>query len=184
MIVGEKVRLRAIEEEDLALLQKWRNDPETYRNFFEHEPLSMAMQKRWFERYLCSANERMWIIEPVGQGQPVGTIGYAAMDRRNRRCEVGRILIYPRESRGQGFAAEAQRLVCGYLFNHCNMNKLYCEIFVDNTESVQLYKRLGFKQEGLLRNHVFRNGLYEDVIVMALMYSEFQDLVRHDHQAS
>jgi len=174
MIVGKNIRLRAIEREDLGLLQAWRNDPDVYRYFFEREPLSMAMQNRWFDRYLQSESERIWIIEPLTTPVAVGTIGYARMDRRNCRCEVGRLLVYSPEYRGKGLATEAQYLVCSYLFGHCNMHKLYCEIFADNHASIGVYKKLGFQQEGILRQHVFRDGVYEDVLVMSLLRDEFR----------
>jgi len=52
MIIGNCIRLRAIEQDDLPILTKWRNDPEVYRNFFEYEPLSLVMERKWFDEFL------------------------------------------------------------------------------------------------------------------------------------
>ena len=92
MIVGTQVRLRAIEPGDLPLLVKWRNDPAIYRFFYEHEPLSLEMQRRWFEGFLQRKDDRYWIAERVDDSTPVGTVALLNVDWRSRTVELGRLL--------------------------------------------------------------------------------------------
>jgi UDP-4-amino-4,6-dideoxy-N-acetyl-beta-L-altrosamine N-acetyltransferase len=174
VIVGKKVQLRAIEIEDLPLLVMWRNDPQTYQHFFEHEPLSLVMQERWFQSYLSRPDEKLWIIEKTDDRQPIGTIGLVRIDWRNRKAEWGRLFVYPGSERGKGYGTEALALTIRYAFDHLNLNKLYCEVYSDNERAVRLYERVGFIKEGLLRQHVYRDGAYRDALYLSLLRPEYE----------
>ena len=103
MIVGKRIQLRAIEHEDLPLMVKWRNDPEVYQYFYEHEPLSLVMQKAWFEKFLQEPDERLWVVETIETHEAIGTVGLVRIDWRNHKAEWGRLLIYPDEYRHGGY---------------------------------------------------------------------------------
>ncbi|OFW08465.1 MAG: UDP-4-amino-4,6-dideoxy-N-acetyl-beta-L-altrosamine N-acetyltransferase [Acidobacteria bacterium RIFCSPLOWO2_12_FULL_59_11] len=173
MIVGKRLQLRAIEADDLVLLIKWRNDPKVYQYFFEHEPLSLEMQRRWFETFLARGDEKLWIIEIAGEAKPIGTIGLVHIDWRNRKTEIGRILIYGEEQRGRGYGSEAEWLVLRYAFDHMNLNRICCEVYADNERGIQIHKIFGFKEEGRFREHIFRDGEYREVVYLALLRSEY-----------
>jgi RimJ/RimL family protein N-acetyltransferase len=159
MIIGPNIRLRAIEPDDLPMLAAWRNDPAVYAHFFEHEPLSLAGQRRWYDRFVQRDDEKFWIAERTGTGgasQGVGTIALVGIDWRNRRAELGRVLVYPPGQRG---------------------NRVHCEVFADNRPAVSLYENLGFRAEGTLRSHVFKDGRYRDVAVMSILRDEWASTI-------
>lgn len=173
MIVGKRIRLRAIELEDLPLMVRWRNDPEIYQHFCEQEPLSLVMQQRWFETFLQRTDEKLWIVETIEDSEPIGTVGLVHIDWRNRKAEWGRLLIYPEKYRHGGCGSEIESLILRYVFDHMNLNRLYCEVFADNEKVVTLHKRFGFKEEGRFRQHIFKNGQYRDVVYLALLREEY-----------
>jgi len=49
IIVGERVRLRAVEREDVKMFHEWVNDPEVTRGLGLYLPMSMADEENWFE---------------------------------------------------------------------------------------------------------------------------------------
>lgn len=169
MIVGSRIRLRAIEAEDLPLLAKWRNDPAVYDCFFEHEPLSLAMQRRWFEDFLRRDGERFWIAETMTESRPLGTVALLNINWRNRRVELGRVVVFPGPDRGQGYGREMCELAIAHAFDHLNVNRVYLEVFADNERATRLYRALGFVEEGRLRQHVFSGGRYRDVLLLSLL---------------
>jgi UDP-4-amino-4,6-dideoxy-N-acetyl-beta-L-altrosamine N-acetyltransferase len=173
VIVGKRVQLRAIEYEDLPLLVKWRNDPKIYRHFYEQEPLSIVMQRAWFEALLSNPDERLWMIEARETKTAIGTVGLVHIDWRNRKAEWGRFLIYPEEYRHGGYGSEVESLVLRYVFDHMNLNRLQCEVFADNEAVVALHQKFGFQQEGLFREYVFKNGRYRSVVYLALLRHEY-----------
>ena len=173
MICGDRLRLRGIDDADLPLLVHWRNEPDVYRHFFEHEPVSPAMQKRWFAHFLERTDEKYWIAETRAEPTPVGTIALIRLDWRSRKAELGRVLVYPAEHRSQGYGAEMCRLALGYAFGHLNLNRVHLDVYADNASAIALYEKLGFREEGRLRQHVFREGAYRDVLVFSLLADEF-----------
>lgn len=173
MIVGKRIRLRAIEYEDLPLLAKWRNDPDVYRYFYEHEPISLVMQKAWFEDLMQKPDQRFWIIETLGSYEPIGTVGLLHIDWRNRKAECGRLLIYSEELRGSGYGSETESLILRYFFDHMNMHRLTCEVLGENERGLALHIKFGFKEEGVFRQHVFKSGSYHDVVCIAMLREDY-----------
>lgn len=173
MIVGKRVQLRAWEYEDLPLLVRWRNDPEIYQHFYEHEPLSRVMQKAWFESLLHKPDERLWVIETRETEEAIGTVGLVHIDWRNRKAEWGRFLIYPDQYRHGGYGSEVESLILRYFFDHMNMNRLQCEVLAENENVIALHQKFGFQQEGLFREYVFKEGRYRSVVYLALLRQEY-----------
>ena len=54
------------------------------------------------------------------------------------------------------------------------MNRLYCDTFLENENAVAFYKRLGFRQEGVFRQHVFKEGRYRDVVYLAMLREDYR----------
>lgn len=173
MFEGKKVRLRAIETEDLPLMVAWRNDPSASVYFYEWEPLSLDMQKGWVETLLQNKDEKLWIIETVRDRKPVGTIGLSHIDWRNRKVELSRVLVVS-EERGTGVGREALCMMIRYVFDHLNMNRFYCDTFADNKRAVEFYEKLGFTKEAIYREHIYRNGRYADVAYFSMLASEYR----------
>lgn len=167
-----QVTLQAIEMSDMPIIVKWRNMPEIYEQFYEYEPLSVHQQTEWFKRLMTNEKEKLWMI--CNHGRPVGTVGLVNIDWRSKKCEWGRFFIGEKSSRGRGVGLVTERLVISYVFNYMNMNKLYCEVFVSNEKVVRLHKRHGFKEEGVFKEHVFKNGKYQDVVRLALLEKDYR----------
>ena len=176
MIIGERLQLRAIEESDLPMLVKWRNDPDVSRHFFNHEPLSLTAQKRWYEAFQQKDDERYWIAEKRDDSAAVGTVALTGLDWRSRKAELGRVLVHPAEHRRQGYCREMCGLALGYAFDHLNLHRVSLEVFADNEPAIALYRELGFVEEGRFREHTFANGAYRDVLFFSLLSGEFETL--------
>ena len=173
MLVGKRIQIRAVEYEDLPLMAKWRNDPKVYRYFYEHEPLSLVMQKAWFEKLLQKPDARLWIVETLEAHEAIGTVGLVHIDWRNRRAEYGQLLIYPEEYRHGGYGSEVESLILRYFFDHMNMNRLQGEVFTENENVLALHRKFGFKQEGLFRQYIFKEGRYRDVVYIAMLREDY-----------
>lgn len=173
MIVGKRIQLRAIEYDDLPLIVQWRNDPEVYQYFYEHEPLSLVMQRAWFEKYLARSDEKLWIVEAKDKNESIGTVGLVHIDWRNRKAEWGRLLIYPDQYKHGGYGSEIESLILRFFFDNMNMNRLQCEVFLENESVWKLHEKFGFNQEGLFRQYIFKDGKYKDVVYLAMLRDDY-----------
>jgi UDP-4-amino-4,6-dideoxy-N-acetyl-beta-L-altrosamine N-acetyltransferase len=171
MLESEKLKVRAIEEEDLPKMVDWRNSLDAQETFYEYEPLSVAKQREWFKEYLQGKHGKLWIIEV--DGKAIGTIGFHEIDSRNSNAKFGRFYIDP-DQRNNGYGLEALKLVLDYGFKHLNVNRIYLDTIASNKEAISLYEKLGFKVEGNLRKHIYKDGVYHDLMIMGL--NRFGDL--------
>ena len=174
MLIGEKVRLRLLEREDIEMIARWRNDPRISRQFFGIWPLPISEQERWYEGYLTDPTERMWIIE-TPQGQAIGTMALLHIDHRNQSAEIGRVLIGDSNHLAAECASEALQLLATFAFLEANLNRLYVHVLQGNESAIKLYEGSGFQQEGILRRAVWKSGQFLDVIEMAMLRGDLND---------
>lgn len=177
MIIGKRVRLRAIEREDLPKFVAWLNDPEVRQFLMASIPLSMDNEKRWFESILeqPQASQPLAIEIFTSAGwEIVGNVGFHNIDQINRCTEVG-IFIGEKQYWSQGYGREAMRLMLRHGFDHLNLNRIYLRVFETNPRGIRSYERAGFIHEGRLRQAQYFNGKYVDVLIMSVLHSEWQD---------
>jgi len=101
---------------------------------------------------------------------PVGAIGIN-IERRMDRGELGYWVGVPFWNRG--YATEASSAIVGYGFEHLGLNRIWAGHFVGNEASGRVQQKIGMKQEGLLRQHYKKDGIYLDDVLYAVLKDEF-----------
>jgi len=167
MIIGERIILREIEEDDLNSIVKWRNDPDILRWLFSYLPLNKTKQRKWYEKYLNDDTQQIFIIEVKEEKIPIGTVGLTNIDYKNQRAELG-VLIGDESWQNKGNGKEALDLLIMFVFDEINIRKIKATVFEENTPAIRLYKSCGFVEEGVLKKEVYKNGEFKSVMVMAL----------------
>lgn len=181
MILGNRVRLRPIEREDLPRYVRWFADPEFRSLIAAYKPFSLAQEERWFEQNMTAGDLQAWSIEaqidrdPSGSPERwvhIGSCGFHHIDWRNRSGEVG-IIIGEKSCWGNGFGTEAMRVFLEWGFGTLNLNRIYLRVLADNRRAIRSYEKLGFQLEGKLRQDDFRNGAYRDTLLMGMLWEEW-----------
>ena len=167
MIIGEKIILREIEEADLNSIVKWRNDPAILRWLFSYSPLSKVKQRKWYEKYLDDVTQQIFIIEVKEEKIPIGTVGLTNIDYKNQRGELT-IIIGEKNYRGRGLGDECLNLLVKFAFDEMNLRKIKTLVFSDNEKAIKLYEKCGFVEEGVLKEEIFKDGMYKDVLIMGI----------------
>lgn len=168
---GELVALRAMEPGDIALFESFGD--EEARCYDELAfPQSRGKLAAWFDRQLQGriGDEFRWIAVDRA-GELVGTIETFAANRRNRTFKYGLIVAAPH--RGKGYAADMIVKVLDYYFMELGYEKVTPHVYAFNNGSVRLHEKLGFLQEGRLRNMVYARGAYHDEIHYGMTRDEF-----------
>jgi UDP-4-amino-4,6-dideoxy-N-acetyl-beta-L-altrosamine N-acetyltransferase len=172
LLEGEKVRLREMREADVEHVVRWRNDPEVLGMLFSYRPLSEQEQREWFSKLPGDRTRVNFIVETLS-GRPVGQAGFASLDHRDRRAELG-VVIGEREEQGRGLGTDTVRLLVGYGFRELNLHRIDLRVLAGNDRALKLYRGLGFRDEGVLRRAVFKDGEFRDVVVLGLLEDEFE----------
>jgi len=174
MIKGKKVFLTAVEKENLEQLREWRNDPELRRYFREYKELSSEMQKRWYEnRVLGDPDQVNFEIHDKDSKKLIGHCGLYYIEWMHQHAEFG-IYIGEESFRSRGYGSDTLRTLVRYGFEQLNLNRIWCEVY-DNNTSIEMYRHIGFKDEGILRQKVFKDGKYLDAYVLSMLREEYHN---------
>ena len=173
MLQGERVVLRAIEEEDLEALARWVNDLEleVLGGGDPPTPQSVARVKADHERRHKEDNDDAHFAIEVA-GKLIGMLALFHTDTTARTSELG-IVIGERAYWGQGYGQDAIRTAVDYGFRHRNLQRVWLSVTATNDRAINAYKRCGFVEEGRLREHVWSNGAHRDLICMGVLREEW-----------
>ena len=177
MILGTRVRLRAIERADLPRFQEWSNDPEVTQGLSRYLPLSLTEEGKWFGRVMQGqpAQQPLAIkIQDGGSWKLVGNTGLFNLEWTNRSAEFG-IFIGNKSSWNKGYGTEALQLMLRHAFSTLNLNRVYLRVLASNPRARRSYEKAGFQLEGTLRQATFRRGIYIDSHIMSILRSEWKD---------
>jgi diamine N-acetyltransferase len=176
MIQGKRIRLRAVERDDLSRFQRWLNDEDVTAGLMVYLPLSLVDEDNWFESMLKTpAEEHSLVIEVFREDAwaPVGSCGFHAIDHRLRSGEVA-IFIGDKSCWDQGYGAETMRLLIRHGFDTLNLNRIYLRVYETNTRAIRSYERAGFIHEGRMRQAMYQHGRYIDVLLMSVLRQEWE----------
>lgn len=163
--------MRTIEEKDLEQILVWRNSERIRSVMFTDYIISMQEHLAWFERIKQLKPPVHFVFEY--KDRPIGYISYTDIDQRNSTCLSG---TYLGEQTG---IPDLAGIVLNYFteeyaFEKLRMRKTWAYCLAYNKKIIKLGKIFGRQQEGVLKQHVLKNGKYEDVVIMALFYNDWK----------
>lgn len=170
MLQGERIKLRAIERDDLPNYVQWLNDPVVLEHFGRFSPLTLAQEEEWYKKMLQDPGVCNFAIE--FQGQHVGGAGFSGLDTQHRSAEVGLFIGVP-ELWDQGLGRDVLETLLHFGFEQMNLNRIYLRVFAENERAVHLYEKTGFRHEGRWRQAEFRHGRYHDMLWMSILRDEW-----------
>jgi RimJ/RimL family protein N-acetyltransferase len=105
----------------------------------------------------------------------VGEISLSNIKWYNRKAFM--TIILAEEFHGKGLGYKASMAALKYAFEAINLHRIEAETTEYNPKSAHLLKKLGFTQEGVLREAKYYNGKYHDIIRFGLLRKEFEKLI-------
>jgi len=146
LLANERIRLRALEPEDLELLYRWENDAALWTVGNTLAPYSRYVLKDYIARSqqsIYEAGQLRLMIEHKATKSGIGLADLYDFDPHNRRAGVG-ILLDPQQ-RGKGFATDALQLLARYAFQFLRLHQLYAHIPLANEPCRALFLRCRFR---------------------------------------
>ncbi len=101
-----------------------------------------------------------------------GVIGQHYLDTLNRRTELGYWL--DKDHQGRGIVTRSADRVTGYAFNEQDCNRVILHCAAGNTRSRAVAVRLGFVQEGILREAEWLYDHYVDLVVYSMLKCDWR----------
>ena len=177
-LIGAKVVLRPVEREDVSYVQKWVNDPEIRKYWTTLGGLgTVPGTGEMVEDYineLSNGKNIGLIIQEKGSSRPIGLVSLLDIDWVNKKAML-EIAIGEKGRQHKGLATEAVKLVLGYAFKTLSLNRIWLGLYEENKVSLKLYDRTGFAVEGVLLEDLYREGHYQNRLVMGLLRRNWRD---------
>jgi RimJ/RimL family protein N-acetyltransferase len=177
-LVGERIELRRHERQNYRLYGEWYGDPEIWRlTSWTASPLSPSAVERLFEDRERSCTDDSFAIHFRGEEDPIGVISLMNISGANASAELSVIVADP-EVRHHGYGAEAIGAILRYGFEELGLSRVGLSVFEFNEDAISVYKKLGFREEGRLRNALKRDDAFYDAILMSIGNSEWRERSR------
>jgi len=174
-----EVRLRPLGMSDLARVLEWSRDEAFCLAHGWPVGLPAEQLQDWFVRLLNNPPVdliRKGIVVKTPQyleGHLVGFVDLRELNPLERRARL-RIAIGDEMHRGQGVGYLAGLQMLEHGFTELGLERITAEIHNSNTRMRNLVERIGFVEEGILRQHETRHGIKEDVHLYGMLRQEFQ----------
>lgn len=174
-LTGQKLYLRGLEKADLAgNMFQWHNDAEVTRYMISGAmPNTPAVLEAEYEQLTASPNDVVLAMVDQATDAHIGNIGLYNIRWLVRAAEL-RIIIGEKAYWGQGCGLEAIRLMLDYAFQRLNLNKVFLGVNAAHQPALACYQHAGFVWEGVLRQEIFRDGVYYDAVRMSILRGEYQ----------
>jgi len=170
---GNNIYIRILEREDMKKIYKWFNDEEIGDIMGYLPVFRIENQLKYYENSLDDKARFVFAI-CTHNDEHIGNVGLGKINYVSRNCMLN-IFIADHKNRNKGFGSEAIKLVLRFAFNKLNMHKVYLQTSDRFEGAVHMYERLGFYKEGVMRDHYYSNGRYDDKIIFSILKNEFYD---------
>jgi RimJ/RimL family protein N-acetyltransferase len=170
------VRLRPLTTADVDHMMTWVNDPEIVGNFaaFSGRGFTRDEELAYIERVTRSDTDEVFVIERAADGAYLGNVGIHQIHWPSR---VGRLacIIASRAEMGRGYGSAAIRAILDWAFARPApaLHKVWLMCFRENLRAQAIYRRIGFVEEGILREEYFHQAAWRDMVRMSVLDREW-----------
>ena len=161
--------------DSIEQMRQWRNNPDLRKYFREYREISDYMQDKWYEKAMSDPNQVNFEIRDPKADILIGHCGLYYIDWISRHAEFG-IYVGHNSYKSSGYGSDALRALIIYGFNELNLNKIWCEVY-SNNDALDIYRHIGFKDEGYLRDKYFNDGRYWDSYMLAMLKKDFNTML-------
>ena len=105
------------------------------------------------------------------EGQWIGGIGLSSFGTKDRKTSIGYWLA--EDFQGKGIMTDCVRTLVNYSFDQLNINRIVIRCAVENSKSRAITQRLGFKEEGVLRQSEWLYDHFVDLVMYSLLREEW-----------
>ena len=133
-ILGNKVLLRAIEIEDLNIMQIWANNQNIqYMIGGWHFPTNKNDHEKWFNNLSCTSNNQRFMVLD-NQENKIGMANLLKINFEDGNAELG--LIIDSNFHRNGFGEDVVKTLMKYSFDELRLNRLETSIIAYNKPSI------------------------------------------------
>ncbi len=162
--VSNEITLYAATKNIYEFLYDIRLDSEVCDNLFSHMPTSYEEHVKYLDSLQGNQHNKVFICRSGCDN--IGVLRLKNIDYKNGTAEIGADVHH--KQRRKGLGTKIYLAAIDMCKNQMNIRKLYLHVFSFNKVAIEMYKKLGFETIVVLKEHIFKNGKYQDVIMMEM----------------
>lgn len=168
-LIGKNLTLIPYSSSHQELLESWMNSWDALHYYRDEVLIFPPEDQAW-------GGLNTFIVYRNYDDMPLGFVSILDLNLLHRKARLD-VNILP-EVRNLGYGIESAILLMYYCFNYLNLHKVFLTIYESNDHAIAVAKKLGYIQDGILRQHVLKNNKYLDVLVFSLIDLEFHESKR------
>ncbi len=140
----------------------------------ENRPAYLDLVYRWpRDRHLAALEDPdlRYLIGEDGAAEAGGFAILRGLTLPERAIELKRVAVAT-PGRGQGSAL--LRAVITHAFEDLDAHRLWLDVYADNARARAAYRRLGFVEEGTLRDGALRRDGFVSLVLMSMLDHEYR----------
>jgi len=136
--------------------------------------ISLERDRKWVNELIFSDNPGSIYLAICEQGADdiIGYTSIAEIDYRNGSCTWSGIKIAPEKS-GRGYGLQVALLIIKHIFEELRMVRCYIVTQEEHQVILKLVEKVGFRKEGLMRKHLFKNGVYKNSWLLSILDTDY-----------
>lgn len=171
---GDRVALEPLRDEDVDAMFDWINDRAVVIRSAPFRPVSREEHEEWFLSVRTRSDTYIFGIRDLTGDRLVGSCQLHGVHPINRDAKL-RIRIGSPAEQGKGYGKEAVRLLLGLAFTELALHRVDLHVLSTNESARALYRSVGFREEGRLREAACIEDQWVDLIVMGVLAHEYRD---------
>ena len=170
MVALDACRIRPMTYADLETVLAWRNHPDIRRCMFTQHEFALDEHRRWFERASRDEAKRLLIVEE--QGAAFGYVQFANVASGS----ISDWGFYAAPDAAAGAGSKLGAAALDFAFETLRLHKVCGHALGFNEASIRFHRKLGFREEGVLREQHRLGGGYADVLCFGLLQQEWSGI--------
>lgn len=166
------MRLRELDIKDAEFMYEWMHDKDViYWMLADFSKMTIDDCKQFIIKAKDDkANLHYAVCDD--NNEYLGTISLKNISERDKSAEYA--IIFRKKAIGTGVSMWATQKIIDIAFNELGLNRIYLDVLCDNKRAINFYKKVGFIQEGIWREHFYLNNSYRDVLWLSLLKKEYK----------
>jgi len=156
-------------EDALDQVLRWRTDPDITRYLLTDVRYDPARQREWFARVSNDPGCEHWLIRR--DDRRLGLASLTEIDRTSRSCSCG---FYLGDKNAQHLGGMVLAAIVNHVFGTMDFHKIHGVVMAGNVNVLRIHELLGYRQVGVMRDHVFKYGAYHDLHIFELLRADWE----------
>lgn len=174
-LISENIYLSPLTKDDISVEYiSWLNDSEVCKaNTHATIPNNHSKTLAYVESVEGSQTEIVFAIRWKENDIHIGNVSLQGINWINRTGEYA-VLIGNKKYWNKGVGSESLSLIIQYGLITLNLNRIWSGMFITNKGAMKICEKNEMKKEGVLREAVFKNGKYLDVVIYSILQKDFK----------